>query len=53
MILYVPSSFFKLGTGDESLGMYPLHNSKINPDEKSLVLGTSMMAQIAIDYIKE
>ena len=25
----VPSSFFKLGTGNETLGMYPLHNAQL------------------------
>ena len=49
----VPSSFFKLGTAKEELGIYPLHNSKINPDEDALVPGAEILAQIAIDYIKE
>ena len=48
----VPASFFKLGTGNEKLGMYPLHNSRINPDEKALVIGTEILAQAAIDFIK-
>lgn len=47
----VPSSFFKLGTGDEKLGMYPLHNSRINPDEKALCIGAEILAQVAVDFI--
>ncbi len=49
----VPSSFFKLGTAKEELGIYPLHNSKLNPDEDALELGANILKQIAIDYIKE
>lgn len=49
----IPSSYFKLGTGKESLGMYPLHSSKLNPDEDALVLGAKILAQTAIDYISE
>ncbi len=49
----VPSTFFKLGTGNEALGMYPLHNSKINPDERALILGVKILTQIAIDFINE
>lgn len=48
----VPASFFKLGTAKEGLGIYPLHNSRLNPDEEALVLGAKILSQIVIDFME-
>lgn len=48
----VPSSFFKLGTAKEELGIYPLHNSKLNPDEDALILGTEILVQIVKEFME-
>lgn len=48
-----PSSYFKLGVGSKALGMYPLHSSKLNPDEKALKIGAELLTQIAVDFIRE
>lgn len=48
----VPSSFFKLGTAKEELGIYPLHNSKLNPDEDALMLGVKILVQIVKEFME-
>ncbi len=48
----VPSSYFKLGVGNALLGMYPLHNSKLNPDENALPIGSAILAQTVLNYSK-
>lgn len=47
----VPSSFFKLGVGSDDSELYPLHNSRMNPDENALVIGAEILVQTGIDFI--
>lgn len=46
----IPSSYFKLGVGKNE--SYPLHNSKLNPDEGAIKLGAAVLAQATLDYIR-
>lgn len=49
-----PSCFWFLGCANDSQEFYPLHNSKLNPDEESMIIGTALMASIALsDLIKD
>lgn len=47
---YVPSSYFKLGVGNDEI-KNPLHSPYFNIDESSLNLGAAILAQIAVDYL--
>jgi len=47
-----PSSFFRLGTASPGMENYPLHNARFNIDENSLVIGTGLMAWIAINELQ-
>ena len=46
----VPSSYFKIGAGNEDIA-YPIHNSKFDVDDNTYFVGTAMMTQIAIDFL--
>jgi len=48
----IPSCFWFLGVKKEGLESMPaLHNSKINPDEKAMINGSSMMVSLVLDYL--
>lgn len=44
----VPSSYFRFGVD----GKYPLHNAKMLPDEKALMIGCNLFVNIAEEYLK-
>lgn len=46
----VPASYFRLGVGNDIYSA-PIHSAKFNIDNKSIVIGTSIMAQIALDFL--
>lgn len=46
----VPSSYFRLGVGNDKF-TFPIHSSNFNLDNKSLVIGAALMAQISIDFL--
>lgn len=49
----VPSSYFKLGVGNEEIGaIYPIHSPKFRADENALPMGAAIMAQIAVDFLR-
>ncbi len=48
----VPSSYFKLGVGDD-VNNYPLHSSKFNINEQSLLIGAKLLAQTVIEYFSK
>ncbi len=43
-----PSSYFKFGVD----GKYPLHNAKMLPDKKALMIGCRLFVNIAREYLK-
>ena len=43
-----PSSYFRFGVD----GKYPLHNAKMLPDEKALMIGCKLFVNIAEEYLK-
>ncbi|MGN0108239.1 MAG: M20 family metallopeptidase [Hominilimicola sp.] len=48
----VPSAYFKLGVGNTEKGaVYPIHNPRFMADEDALPIGSSIMAQTAIDFL--
>ena len=48
----VPSCFYRLGVSNKhDKNRYGLHNSKFNPDEKSLLIGCGLMRWIAITHL--
>lgn len=48
-----PSVFFNLGCGNKIKNIiYPLHSSKFDLDEDCIKIGTQIMCQFAIDYLK-
>ena len=48
----VPSCFYRLGVSNKhDKKRYGLHNSKFNPDEKSLLIGCGLMSWIAINHL--
>ncbi len=48
----VPSSYFKLGVGNEDIGaVYPIHSPKFRADEDALPIGAAIMAQAAVDFL--
>ncbi len=48
----VPSSYFKLGVGNEDIGAaYPIHSPKFKADEDALPIGVSVLVQCAIDFL--
>lgn len=48
----VPSALFKLGTGNKEKGItYPLHNSRFDIDEDSLVVGVKVMVNSVFEYL--
>lgn len=49
----VPSVFWYLGVRPENIEeMPPLHNSKLNPDEKALIHGTAMLVFAAVKALE-
>ncbi len=47
-----PSAIFKLGVGNKKKGIvYPLHNSKFDIDEDSLVVGVKVMTDAVFEYL--
>lgn len=48
---FAPSCFWFLGCAKPHQEFYPLHNSKLNPDEESMIIGAAMMASLALSYI--
>lgn len=50
----VPSAYFKLGVGgNDNTIRYPLHNSKMNPDENALITGTEILSQTVLNFFTE
>ena len=50
----IPGVFFRLGVRNEDKNaVYPLHNPKFDLDEDALPYGSSMLAQWALDYLKD
>jgi amidohydrolase len=47
----VPGSFFWLGAGEEK--SYPIHHPKFDFDESIMKMGIEMLANSAIDYLRE
>jgi amidohydrolase len=48
------ASFFRLGTGNTSKGItISVHNPKFDIDEDDLVIGSSAMAKMAMELLKE
>lgn len=47
----VPGSYFKLGVGNET-AKYPIHSPKFQADEKALSIGTAVLTQAALLYLK-
>ena len=48
----VPSCFYRLGVSNKhDKKRYGLHNSRFNPDEKSLLIGYGLMSWIAINHL--
>lgn len=46
----VPSSYFKLGVGNESLH-YPIHSPKFNIDNNALPIGAAILAKCALIFL--
>jgi amidohydrolase len=45
----LPSTFYRLGTGNKNMGItYGLHTSRFNVDEQALKIGMGLMAYLAI-----
>ncbi|MGN0150440.1 MAG: M20 family metallopeptidase [Clostridia bacterium] len=50
----VPSSYFKLGVGNETIGaIYPIHSPKFKADDCALPLGAAIMAQAALNFLNK
>lgn len=49
----VPSIFFRLGVGNDSMERYPGHHPKFDIDENALPYGSAMLARFAIHYIAQ
>lgn len=50
----IPGALFRLGTSNKDKGLVaPLHSSKFDVDEDSLVIGTKMMSWIAARYVND
>lgn len=48
----VPGTFWFLGVKPDGISDIPgLHNSKFNPDEKALIIGSALMAHTAFEYL--
>jgi amidohydrolase len=48
----VPGSFLRLGIRNEKLGaIYPWHHPKWNVDEEGIYIGSSLLAQVAFDFL--
>jgi amidohydrolase len=48
----VPGSFFNLGTRNQKIGaVYPWHHPKWKVDEKSIEIGSALLAQVAFDFL--
>lgn len=48
----VPGSFFNLGTRNEKIGaVSPWHNPKWKVDERSIEIGSALLAQVAFDFL--
>lgn len=51
---HTPASFFRLGTGNAQNGTnITVHNPKFNIEEESLVIGSSAMAEFAMELMRE
>ncbi len=47
-------SFFNLGTRNEKIGaVSPWHNPKWKVDERSIEIGSALLAQVAFDFLKD
>lgn len=50
----VPGIFFRLGVGNDQKGTtYPLHHPLFDIDEDALPLGSAMLAQFALNYLRK
>lgn len=48
----IPSCFFRLGTGNKQKGITaPVHTSTFDIDEKALVVGSGLLAYMAIEFL--
>jgi metal-dependent amidase/aminoacylase/carboxypeptidase family protein len=48
----IPSCFFRLGTGNKQKGITALvHTSTFDIDEKALVVGSGLLAYMAIEFL--
>lgn len=48
----VPSAYFKLGVGNkDKYAVYPIHSPKFIADEDALPIGSSIMAQTAVNFL--
>lgn len=49
----VPGSFFNLGIRNKKIGaVYPWHHPKWKVDERSIQIGTALLAQVAFDFLR-
>ena len=50
----IPGALFRLGTSNREKGLVaPLHNSRFDVDEESIVIGTKLMSWIAARYVND
>ncbi|MGB4338118.1 MAG: M20 family metallopeptidase [Bacillota bacterium] len=49
----VPGAIYLLGIGDSDTCCYPLHHPKFNFSESVLGIGVRLLAQLAVDYLKQ
>lgn len=50
---HCPASFFRLGTGNDKKGTtITVHNPKFDIDEDALIIGSSAMAEMAMELVK-
>ncbi|EGL81755.1 amidohydrolase [Caldalkalibacillus thermarum TA2.A1] len=51
-LLHYPGAYYWLGTGlDDQSKQFPLHDPRFQIDERALVIGTELLAQVAVDAI--
>lgn len=51
---HVPGVFMFLGVGNKEMGIdKPWHNPQFMVDERGLLFGTALLAQLALDYLKK
>lgn len=50
----VPASYFKLGVGNKDIdAIYPIHSPKFKADENALIIGSELMANIALKFLND